>query len=157
MVVHQPLELTVTALKVHEPDRSNPNLYLWHYPYAGQSDPDGESTTSSPPAFEPIFWQAWNETWNAAVPDVNTVYPDYTDFFQAVMSNITPAIFAEHGIMDWSDPHIWGGAIGHRARVFHPQFMWHKAIMTSILTQYGAFPAGMIYPACAVSDCRLSA
>ncbi|KAK4999580.1 hypothetical protein LTR66_001411 [Elasticomyces elasticus] len=114
---------------VQEPDTSNNNLYFWHYPYAGSA----EASDSSSDPFETVFETAYNKTWNDAGSDVTATYPKYNHFFNAVFDNITPELFQANGISDWNDPEVWGGSLGYRTRVFHPQFNWHSTITTAVL------------------------
>lgn len=80
--------------------------------------------------------QSWNTTWNAAGDDINAKYPKWNDFFGAVLDGITPEVFAASGLSNQDDPDAWGGWLGDRTKVFHPQLAWHSSIMSSILKQY---------------------
>lgn len=105
---------------IKEPDQRNPNLWLFHYPYDEPPNDDLDRLLAT--AYQNV----------SSGIDVKSVYPNFGDFENAVLSAMPiEGDPHNHDYQDW----LWRG-VGARAKVFHPQIILHEKIRDLVLDAY---------------------
>ena len=112
---------------VKEPDQTNKNLWLWHYPY---NEPSNDDTKLIDDAEK-------KAADGLSTQQVMDKYKTGTDFYNAVFDAVDYSKAEKndgHADVQWD---FWE-SIGNRARVFHPQLALHKYIKDMIFTAWKA-------------------
>lgn len=112
---------------VKEPDTENPELYMWHYPYKEASDDAQTDPTVAllSGAYSQVVGQL-----NAQ--DILIKWPNTVDMQNAMYDAIDETKLQEKATSTTAG---WD-SIGFRARVFHPQVVYHRFIRDRIFAQY---------------------
>ena len=118
---------------VNEPDQHNPNLWFFHYPY---NEPDDVAVQGGYD-FSSVIKAANDKVYGTlSTADLSAKYPDNRAvddaFYNAVDWNQVATI-SKGDVNAW-----WGYTVGARAKLFHPQEVFHNYIEGVILDQYKA-------------------
>lgn len=115
---------------VNEPDQTNSNLWLWHYPY---NQPDSISTTGVDytsvfnAANAKVFGNASNSTSSAQYSSGKAVDDAFYNALDESQIDQLGGVNATG---------FWDGVVGSRTKVFHPQVAWHSWIQNAIVSQW---------------------
>jgi hypothetical protein len=118
---------------IKEPDQNNPSLYFWHYPYAQAAVADNLSD----PVISLLANAYTSIAGNMSAADLNKQWPSESDLTNAVISAIDLNKAQAINTTDSDLESLWP-SIGYRARVFHPQVVYHTFIRDTILARYQA-------------------
>ena len=113
---------------IQEPDQNNPNLWFFHYPYG--TDDTNNPTIQYLNSVEQanVNTLAWDQN--------STLWVDYlNEFWSQVDETQLNQTVAGSGDEN-TQYDIWPDSIGSRAKIFHPQVAFHKAIYGAIANQF---------------------
>jgi hypothetical protein len=117
---------------VKEPDQKNPNLWLFHYPYKQNEYAD------PPPELQMLINATIEITQGMNASTLGVKFPNISAYEDALWAAVDKnPLVGSDGDYDDLDPHIfWDGLIGARAKVFHPQVIYHSKIREYVLDQW---------------------
>lgn len=123
---------------INEPDQTNENLWLFHYPY-NEPNPDVEITGTGQAISGPDYTSVL-EAANTKVFGTSSISQ-----LSAEYSNARAVDDAFYAAIDWTQAQaigginvtgFWDGTVGARAKLFHPQPPFHTWIQNTIVQKW---------------------
>ncbi|KAJ3473609.1 hypothetical protein NLG97_g10219 [Lecanicillium saksenae] len=113
---------------VQEPDQYNPNLWFFHFPYIKDIPNDATVQYLNSVSEANVNTLTWNQN--------TTLWVDYmNEFWSQVDEAKLNQTVAGSGDAN-AQYNLWPDTIGVRAKVFHPQPAYHRAIYDAIAKQH---------------------
>ena len=110
---------------IKEPDQKNDKLWFWHYPYNEPKDADVK-----------YLADVSNSITNGlSAAEISSKFPDGINYTNAIFDTLGEQGFKNANGGDTDSKAGWD-SIGWRAKLFHPQVVFHTHIKDLVLAQY---------------------